>query len=911
MRLRSALAAAAALLLTLPALAQASLPVDPGETVMTHAGVSRNTVLVQPNWPVVRLFDTRDPAATGDVPANGSVFPAPFTPAAGAGVWTSADLGQVFGVALTDGAAPDIYVASTALYGIAARPSPGVFVPGQYGGGTPGSILRIDGTTGATSVFSTALANSGPAVGQIAYDPAHQQIYATDLDDGLLHRIDADPGSATYGQSLGTFDHGMLGNPRAEREPCQDDGSQMDPDYDAFNTNLASGFTQVCRRIWGVGVWNGRVYYGTWAEDQGLETPGGSRISATVDNEVWSVAVDAAGAFLPATVQRDIVMPPFTAGANWSMPISDLSFAADGRMLIGERATQDDTFCRFCNSGQWAHRARVLEYAPGGTWTFTQQHSAGQINSSGGGGANGAGGVAWNGSVMDEDPAVDTACDVTVQNTNDLLNFETGVANGERYAYGFQMSPAAGTDTDIYDGDGTVNALPVDWDQQFNSTAEKFLLGDLETNAPQCAPPVGCMEVGEVTIECLGNDRYQMSFDVTNTSPFSAPADFVRVWLPGAATPTVIPLGGLPSGATTTVTFSFTSADPPGSELCVILQLVGADTDGNGHPDWSCEKIPVCGELPDCPDPCIDISEVFTEPGADGLTGVTATFTNNGSGPAGHVAVTALTPNAFAGNVVLTPSPVPLGGTGQVTFDAGVAGGAPPGTVLTFRVDLHGDFDPVTGEYDWCCTTVVEVTLEDGSGFAVTGIAYEDADGDGFAGADEAPIAGAAVTAVASGSVVAEAVTDTQGRYMLSLDAVFGAVTVSVDAGDDWTPSAPSDGETTISCDADGCSETTLPFGFVSSFVAGESGPGAALSLRVWPNPARGAATVSVTLPSAGDLSVTVYDVLGREVARLADGPAPGGEHAFGIGAELPSGTYLVRVTHGETVSVRTLSVVR
>ena len=115
----------------------------------------------------------------------------------------------------------------------------------------------------------------------------------------------------------------------------------------------------------------------------------------------------------------------------------------------------------------------------------------------------------------------------------------------------------------------------------------------------------------------------------------------------------------------------------------------------------------------------------------------------------------------------------------------------------------------------------------------------------------------------------------------------------------------------TVTCAADGCSETSLAFGFVSSLVSNESAPSAELGLRVWPNPARGAATVSVTLPTAGDLTVAVHDVLGREVARLADGPAPEGEQTFTLGADLPAGTYLVRVTHGATVSVRTLSVVR
>ncbi len=83
-------------------------------------------------------------------------------------------------------------------------------------------------------------------------------------------------------------------------------------------------------------------------------------------------------------------------------------------------------------------------------------------------------------------------------------------------------------------------------------------------------------------------------------------------------------------------------------------------------------------------------------------------------------------------------------------------------------------------------------------------------------------------------------------------------------------------------------------------------------SLAVFPNPTVGAATLAVALPERAHLRLAVFDVLGREVARVVDGPLPEGEHAFSLDtAKLPSGVYLLRgETDGDTVSQR-LTVVR
>ena len=108
---------------------------------------------------------------------------------------TAKDVGQVFGVTLDDapeatGAeAPNIYLAATSAFGLnlvipgpdgnPVRSKTGAadasFMPGQWGGaggatGYPGSIWKIDGTTGEVSLFTTIAANTGAGLGGIVYD---------------------------------------------------------------------------------------------------------------------------------------------------------------------------------------------------------------------------------------------------------------------------------------------------------------------------------------------------------------------------------------------------------------------------------------------------------------------------------------------------------------------------------------------------------------------------------------------------------------------------------------------------------------------------------------------------------------------------------------------------------------------
>jgi hypothetical protein len=93
-----------------------------------------------------------------------------------------------------------------------------------------------------------------------------------------------------------------------------------------------------------------------------------------------------------------------------------------------------------------------------------------------------------------------------------------------------------------------------------------------------------------------------------------------------------------------------------------------------------------------------------------------------------------------------------------------------------------------------------------------------------------------------------------------------------------------------------------------------EGAPGAAEgpALSVYPNPSAGRSTVALALTEAADVRVAVYDVLGRQVAVVHEGPLAVGAHRFTLDAgALPAGVYVVRSTGGEFAATQRMTVLR
>jgi photosystem II stability/assembly factor-like uncharacterized protein len=76
--------------------------------------------------------------------------------------------------------------------------------------------------------------------------------------------------------------------------------------------------------------------------------------------------------------------------------------------------------------------------------------------------------------------------------------------------------------------------------------------------------------------------------------------------------------------------------------------------------------------------------------------------------------------------------------------------------------------------------------------------------------------------------------------------------------------------------------------------------PTTSLSLSSYPNPVTANATVRFSLPQSGEITLAVYDMLGRQVANLADGQYLAGRHVatFNSSSLLP-GIYLILLRQG------------
>jgi len=102
----------------------------------------------------------------------------------------------------------------------------------------------------------------------------------------------------------------------------------------------------------------------------------------------------------------------------------------------------------------------------------------------------------------------------------------------------------------------------------------------------------------------------------------------------------------------------------------------------------------------------------------------------------------------------------------------------------------------------------------------------------------------------------------------------------------------------------------TLSIGGGTATEASASG---ALALRgAVPNPAAGRSEIRYTLASSADVRVELFDVVGRRVATLAQGPQGAGDQRVAVEtAGLPAGLYVYRVAAGAATLSGTLTVVR
>ncbi|HTV69704.1 MAG TPA: hypothetical protein VMF90_14315 [Rhizobiaceae bacterium] len=289
---------------------------------------------IDPERASLRVFDVSNLGA----PPSGQLVntPLPFEVLA-------KQIGQVFGLTYDDGETdaeetnvPNLYAASSSLHGIRIvtpdedadgrperqrRGTPGAtFMEGQFAeenGGNPGAIWKIDGRTGAVSLFTKIETNSGPGLGDVAFDTSNRQFFATDLDTGLIHRIAMD------GTLIDNFDHGVAGRPARGLAAVADDGAVMDIQGAAFDTEDFGtwGLTQDERRVWAVQVHGGRAYY-----------------SVGDKAEIWSVGINRDGTF------ANDARWELTVTAEQDFPVTDIAFDGRGFMYLAQRGEIENRY---------------------------------------------------------------------------------------------------------------------------------------------------------------------------------------------------------------------------------------------------------------------------------------------------------------------------------------------------------------------------------------------------------------------------------------------------------------------------------------------------------------------------------------------------------------------------------------
>jgi hypothetical protein len=367
-----------------PLLAQ-DRPLQPGEAYVTRFSGTRpgpgGTPVIDPDGTSGSIIDVREPRRP---PLGQHWVDEPQRKPVSAG-----QVGQVFGVVLDDARPPNVYLAATSAFGL--HRAGNNWMAGMWGqGGGPGTIYRLDASTGyAPRVFAQVTLNGRPnsaaALGNLAYDRINKQLFVSDLETGMIHRI-----RAADGGDLGHYDHGTQGRAsftnvedgqRASLPPIAFDPNSRvrltDCPSRFDNSPQCWNFATSGRRVWGVGVRHDvvknetRVFYAVWSSPAYGQTAWNQASEDEKRNSVWSVRLGPNGGFDTSDVRREFILPDFfvkpqdIARAGMSQPASDISFAECGQrpvMLVAERGGIRNLGLAAQNPFANPHEARALRY---------------------------------------------------------------------------------------------------------------------------------------------------------------------------------------------------------------------------------------------------------------------------------------------------------------------------------------------------------------------------------------------------------------------------------------------------------------------------------------------------------------------------------------------------------------------
>lgn len=662
----------------------ATLPLKKGVAVATcFSGwktQGNNNWTIDLDAPVMGLVDVHDQSPGTNYGPGNNWKPAMFhneTATANANKWTARRMGQVFGVAIDKRG--NIFVAASRVYG--AQGGVGETGAGLWGSAGPGGVYRIDGTTGNVTDFITTnsaptyttasgnankIPNTGPGLGNLAYDEAHDQLLVTNFEDGKIYRL----------TNL-TLNTGII--PSAPYDPFNaDDGSAgfADPGL------LPGNGTQIGQRLWGIGVFANRVFFSVWAEDE-------ARSNRSLTNSIHSVAINANGTLNGTTIRKEIDAPN-NGAFIWSNPVSDIEFSSGGKMLVAERTqlipgfpeSSKDLVIPPTATGQSAHKSRVIEYSLSGSLSNVYTASIYPLwIGEAGNNTNSAGGVDYGYLEYDENTEQLGGCEMKFWASGDYLRSAPGII------YGLQGT-TLGVNTP-----GTSDDLFIDLNGVLG-TQDKTKIGDVDIFRSPC----GVKNVTDVTgyyLDCVNEGAGQYNFVLTVANNNDTDAYGAILILPNGATTNVTFNPPLAPGATTTVTVPITiGIQTAGTNINFVFQFHGKPLPPPLSYEWCDKPLTIPVKVPDCG--CLTATI-----GRGILTnGLSITIKNLVIDPG----ATMVTLDAKTAGVTIAPASIalniPYGGS--VTIPITITPAPAPGSFVRLAVGINGK-KLGNGVYENCC----------------------------------------------------------------------------------------------------------------------------------------------------------------------------------------------------------------
>lgn len=310
--------------------------------------------------------------------------------------WNTNEIGAIFGITIDD--QENIYLASSDVYhhhNSFGFPSSNIGRP--YGAA---QIFKCSPPlyTAVPFVNLPNLEDAGNGIGNIAYDKKHKQIFATNLENGMIYRI------SMSGVILETYD------------PWTAD------------SGLVDGMVSQNERIWGIGVnyesGNSKVYF--------------PRVTSS-SRELYSITLNSNGSF-PASGSEIIEINGLPGNQS---SITDLAFSSSTQeLLVSERGGP--------------HNSTVHSFSKSGTnWNFNKFYFVG--GTVGADGQNAAGGVDFYSNSRENGG---TECDESFWASGNFMAYQQGGTSQRIYGIqGIKYSgnnsasapfPTANQDTDLF-----------------------------------------------------------------------------------------------------------------------------------------------------------------------------------------------------------------------------------------------------------------------------------------------------------------------------------------------------------------------------------------------------------------------------------------------------------------------------